>query len=158
MRCPFCGYLNTRVQDSRAIENGLVIRRRRECPSCGARFTTYERFEGGKFMVVKKDGRREKFQREKLMNGIVKACEKRPISMEKIEEMVNAVEARAQKFGSEISTNSIGEMVMKELRRLDQIAYVRFASVYRDFRDIDQFIEEIGKLKGENDGRNGARN
>ncbi len=100
-------------------------------------------------MVVKKDGRREKFQREKLMNGIVKACEKRPISMEKIEEMVNAVEARAQKIGSEISTNSIGEMVMKELRKIDQVAYVRFASVYRDFRDIDQFIEEIGKLKGE---------
>ncbi len=149
MRCPFCGYPNTRVQDSRTIENGLVIRRRRECPSCGARFTTYERFEGGNFMVVKKDGRREKFQRGKLMNGIVKACEKRPISMEKIEEMVNAIEARAQKLGNELPTSSIGEMVMKELRKLDQIAYVRFASVYRDFRDIDQFIEEIGKLKGE---------
>lgn len=149
MRCPFCGYSNTRVQDSRAIENGLVIRRRRICPACGARFTTYERFEGGRLMVVKKDDRREKFSREKLMNGVIKACEKRPISMEKVEELVNAVEARAQKMGSEISTREIGEMIMKELRELDQIAYVRFASVYRDFRDIDQFIEEIGKLKGE---------
>ncbi len=149
MRCPFCGYSHTRVQDSRTIENGLVIRRRRICPACGARFTTYERFEGGRLMVVKKDGRREKFLREKLMNGVIKACEKRPIPMEKVEELVNAIEARAQKIGSEISTKEIGEMIMKELRELDQVAYVRFASVYRDFRDIDQFIEEIGKLKGE---------
>ena len=149
MRCPFCGYSNTRVQDSRTIENGLVIRRRRICPACGARFTTYERFEGGRLMVVKKDDRREKFSREKLMNGVIKACEKRPIPMEKVEELVNAIEARAQKMGSEISTREIGEMIMRELRELDQVAYVRFASVYRDFRDIDQFIEEIGKLKGE---------
>lgn len=149
MRCPFCGYSNTRVQDSRTIENGLVIRRRRVCPACGARFTTYERFEGGRLTVVKKDDRREKFSREKLMNGVIKACEKRPIPMEKVEELVNAIEARAQKMGSEISTREIGEMIMKELRKLDQVAYVRFASVYRDFRDIDQFIEEIGKLKGE---------
>ncbi len=149
MRCPFCGYSHTRVQDSRTIENGLVIRRRRICPACGARFTTYERFEGGRLMVVKKDGRREKFLREKLMNGVIKACEKRPIPMEKVEELVNAIEARAQKMGSEITTKEIGEMIMKELRELDQVAYVRFASVYRDFRDIDQFIEEIGKLKGE---------
>ncbi len=149
MKCPFCGYSSTKVQDSRTIENGLVIRRRRVCPICGARFTTYERFEGGRLMVVKKDGRREKFSREKLMNGVIKACEKRPISMEKVEEMVNAIEARAQKMGSEIDTKGIGEMIMKDLRELDQVAYVRFASVYRDFRDIDQFIKEIGKLKGE---------
>ncbi len=151
MRCPFCGYPNTRVQDSRSIENGSVIRRRRECPSCGAKFTTYERFEGGRFMVIKKDGRREKFQREKLMNGIVKACEKRPISMEKIEEMVNSLESKARKLGTEIPTNSIGELVMKELRKLDKIAYIRFASVYREFRDTEQFIKEIGKLEEEND-------
>ncbi len=149
MKCPFCGYSSTKVQDSRTIENGLVIRRRRVCPICGARFTTYERFEGGRLMVVKKDGRREKFSREKLMNGVIKACEKRPISMEKVEELVNAIEARAQKMGSEIDTKGIGEMIMKDLRELDQVAYVRFASVYRDFRDIDQFIKEIGKLKGE---------
>jgi transcriptional repressor NrdR len=149
VKCPFCGYPNTKVQDSRSIENGLVIRRRRVCPKCGAKFTTYERFEGGNLMVIKKDGRREKFSREKVMNGIVKACEKRPISMEKIEEITNALEARARKMGTEISTTEIGEMIMKELRKLDQIAYVRFASVYRDFRDIDQFIEEIGKLKGD---------
>ncbi len=149
MKCPFCGYPNTKVQDSRSIENGLVIRRRRICPKCGAKFTTYERFEGGTLMVIKKDGRREKFSREKLMGGIIKACEKRPIPMEKIEEISNALEARAQKKGSEVSTKEIGEMIMEELRKLDQVAYVRFASVYRDFRDIDQFIEEIGKLKGE---------
>ncbi len=149
MKCPFCGYPNTKVQDSRSIENGLVIRRRRVCPKCGAKFTTYERFEGGTLMVIKKDGRREKFSREKLMGGIIKACEKRPIPMEKIEEISNALEARAQKKGSEVSTKEIGEMIMEELRKLDQVAYVRFASVYRDFRDIDQFIEEIGKLKGE---------
>ncbi len=149
MRCPFCGFPHTKVHDSRTIENGLVIRRRRICPNCGARFTTYERFEGGKLMIVKKDGRREKFSREKLMNGVAKACEKRPISTERVEELVNAIEARAQKTGSEISTKEIGEMIMKELREIDQVAYVRFASVYRDFRDIDQFIEEIGKLKGE---------
>ena len=119
------------------------------CPKCGAKFTTYERFEGGNLMVIKKDGRREKFSREKVMNGIVKACEKRPISMEKIEEITNVLEARAKKMGTEISTTEIGEMIMKELRKLDQVAYVRFASVYRDFRDIDQFIEEIGKLKGD---------
>ncbi|WP_036223146.1 transcriptional regulator NrdR [Mesoaciditoga lauensis] len=151
MKCPFCGYPNTKVQDSRSIENGLVIRRRRMCPKCGAKFTTYERFEGGTLMVIKKDGRREKFSREKLMGGIVKACEKRPISMDKIEEITNALEARARKVGTEISTKEIGEMIMKELRKIDQVAYVRFASVYRDFRDIDQFIEEIGKLKGDKD-------
>ena len=151
MKCPFCGYPNTKVQDSRSIENGLVIRRRRICPKCGAKFTTYERFEGGTPMVIKKDGRREKFSREKLMGGIVKACEKRPISMDKIEEITNALEARARKSGTEISTKEIGEMIMKELRKIDQVAYVRFASVYRDFRDIDQFIEEIGKLKGDKD-------
>ncbi len=104
-------------------------------------------------MVVKKDGRREIFSREKIMNGISKACEKRAVSLEKIEEIVNAIEARLRKNGSEVSTDRIGEMIMKELRELDQVAYVRFASVYREFRDIDQFIEEIGKLKkGEKDG------
>ncbi len=100
-------------------------------------------------MVVKKDGRREKFSREKVMNGILKACEKRPISLDKIEEIANALEARVRKNGSEVSTDQIGEMIMQELRNLDQVAYVRFASVYREFRDIDQFIEEIGKLKEE---------
>lgn len=147
MKCPFCGYLYTRVQESRPIENGLVIRRRRYCPECEARFTTYERFEGVQLMVVKKDGRREKFSREKLAKGVTKACEKRPISMERLEELVNSIEEKAQKTGKELSTTDVGELVMEELRMLDQVAYVRFASVYRDFRDIDQFIKEVGKLK-----------
>ena len=149
MRCPFCGYPDTRVLESRTIENGMVVRRRRECPKCGARFTTYERWEVGPSWVIKKDGRREKFSREKILKGIMKACEKRPISYEDMEKAVDDIVLELQRFGGkEVESKIIGELVMKKLKEMDQVAYVRFASVYKDFREIDQFIDIIHKLKG----------
>ncbi len=148
MRCPFCGYPDTKVLDSRPTEDGTVIRRRRECPRCGARFTTYERYELGPTWVIKKDGRRERFSREKILNGVMKACEKRPVSYESIEKLVNSVVLKLQKSGKkEVHTKMIGELVMKELKEMDQVAYVRFASVYKDFREIDQFLDIIHELK-----------
>ncbi|WP_372590586.1 transcriptional regulator NrdR [Fervidobacterium pennivorans subsp. carthaginiensis] len=150
MRCPFCGYEDTRVLDSRELSEGRAIRRRRECPNCHARFTTYERYETGPITVIKKDGRREKFDRRKILNGLLKAFEKRPVTLEDIERIVDNVVSTLQKSGTvEVSTEQIGRIVMDELKKTDQVAYVRFASVYKDFREIDQFIEVIKELRQE---------
>ncbi|ABV33087.1 MULTISPECIES: transcriptional regulator NrdR [Pseudothermotoga] len=148
MKCPFCGHPDSRVLDSRPTLDGTAIRRRRECIECGARFTTYERYELLPIIVVKKDGRRETFDRSKLLNGVLKACEKRPISYETLEKLVEEVELALQKQGStEIPSKLIGELVMSKLRQIDQVAYVRFASVYKDFREIDQFLDIVRELK-----------
>lgn len=151
MKCPFCSYGDSRVVDSRSIDNGTSIRRRRECPSCGRRFTTYEKYEETPLLVTKKDGRRELFDTQKLTNGLLKAFEKRPFSYEKIQEIASNIERVIRAQGeTEISSKEIGEVVMKELQGIDQIAYVRFASVYRQFTDINSFMQEIqGMLKKE---------
>lgn len=147
MNCPFCGFKEDRVIDSRESKEGDVIRRRRECLQCVRRFTTYERIDEVPYMVVKKDGRREKFDRQKVLGGLLKACEKRPISMTKLAELVDEVEGRlADKGEREISTTEIGELLMKQLISLDKIAYVRFASVYRDFQDVEAFLSELKDL------------
>ncbi len=147
MRCPRCGHGDNKVVDSRAGKDGDVIRRRRECLSCRARFTTYERIEEELPLVAKRDGRREPFDRQKILTGILKACEKRPVSYPTIEKVVDSLEAEFQASGEkEISSVQIGERVMAELLKLDDVAYVRFASVYRQFKDISQFVEEIKAL------------
>lgn len=147
MKCPFCDDVEDKVVDSRMAKEGEVIRRRRECLSCKRRYTTYERVEETMPVVVKKDGRREPFDRVKIVSGLKKACEKRPISTATIEAVADRIEKRIQEMGeTEIVSTSIGEEVMKELSQLDQVAYVRFASVYRDFKDIDQFMDEIKAL------------
>ncbi|PLV60092.1 transcriptional regulator NrdR [Thermotoga sp. KOL6] len=154
MKCPFCGSMDTRVLDSRPTLDGAAIRRRRECVACGRRFTTYERYEEAPVLVIKKDGRREKFDRNKIKNGMIKACEKRPVTYEQIEEAVNRICLKLREEGLfEVETKKIGELVMEELKRLDQVAYVRFASVYRDFREIDQFLEIVKELKKEKEGK-----
>jgi transcriptional repressor NrdR len=149
MKCPFCGHLEDKVVDSRLSTDGEAIRRRRECEKCGKRFTSYERVEEIMPMVVKKDGRREPYDRQKVLGGLKKACEKRPISIEVLESMVDEIEKKlldgAQK---EVSTSQIGEEMMKRLQDLDKVAYVRFASVYRDFKDIDEFVSELTELLG----------
>lgn len=150
MKCPFCDDLEDKVVDSRMAKEGQVIRRRRECLSCKRRYTTYERVEESLPMVVKKDGRREPFDRSKILSGITKACEKRPISVSTIEALTDRIEKRIQEMGeTELSSNAIGEEVMRELHNLDQVAYVRFASVYREFKDIDQFMDELKALARE---------
>jgi transcriptional repressor NrdR len=147
MRCPFCGHADDKVIDSRAAGAGEVIRRRRECERCARRFTTYERIEDMLPTVVKKDGRREPFDRHKLVRGLKVACIKRPISMDQIEAMTDALEQGLQEVDRrEVSSTELGERVMSKLREVDQVAYVRFASVYRSFRDIDAFLDELGKL------------
>jgi len=147
VKCPFCDDVEDKVVDSRMAKEGEVIRRRRECLSCKRRYTTYERVEETMPVVVKKDGRREPFDRGKIVSGLKKACEKRPISTATIEAVTDRIEKRIQEMGeTEIVSTSIGEEVMKELSQLDQVAYVRFASVYRDFKDIDQFMDEIKAL------------
>jgi len=147
MRCPFCLHPNSKVVDSRPDKGGASIRRRRECEVCGKRFTSHERVEEILPMVLKKDGRREPFDRLKLIAGIKKACEKRPVSMETIERMVDRLETRLQEGGErEIPTVSIGECVMAELHEIDEVAYVRFASVYRSFKDITEFMSELQDL------------
>ncbi len=147
MKCPYCPETETKVIDSRESKDGNLIRRRRECERCGKRFTTYERVEEPLPAVVKKDGRRETFDRMKIAGGVKKACEKRPIGMQVIEGLVDRVERWAQDVGeAEISSAAIGEKVMEELHKLDQIAYVRFASVYRSFRDIGEFKRELEDL------------
>jgi len=147
MQCPFCGHLHDKVIDSRESKEGDAIRRRRQCLGCERRFTTYERIDEIPYMVVKKDGRREKFDRQKVLAGLLKACEKRPVSMAKLSEIVNEVEARVTDSPDrEISTIIIGELLMERLRSLDKIAYVRFASVYRDFQDEAAFFEELKSL------------
>ena len=147
MKCPFCDELEDKVVDSRMAKEGEVIRRRRECIGCRRRYTTYERVEEILPVVVKKDGRRESFDRSKILSGIKKACEKRPISTATIEDAADRIEKRIQEMGeSEIKSRVVGEEVMKELHQLDQVAYVRFASVYREFKDIDQFMDELKVL------------
>lgn len=147
MKCPFCDELEDKVVDSRMAKEGEVIRRRRECLGCKRRYTTYERVEEILPVVVKKDGRREPFDRNKILAGIKKACEKRPISTATIEAVTDRIEKRIQEMGeSEIESRVVGEEVMKELHQLDQVAYVRFASVYREFKDIDQFMDELKAL------------
>lgn len=147
MKCPFCSYRDSRVVDSRAVEEGGSIRRRRECPDCGRRFTTYEKYEETPLVVSKKDGRRELFDSKKLMQGLLKAFEKRPVSYEKIQEVATNIEREVRMSGeSEVSSVQIGEIVMKYLEQTDQIAYVRFASVYRQFADVKNFMQELERI------------
>ena len=147
MTCPFCAHKEDRVIDSRESKEGDLIRRRRQCLKCERRFTTYERSDEIPYMVVKKDGRREKFDRQKVLSGLLKACEKRPVPMGKLAEIVDRVEAQlGDNAEREISTTEVGEMVMDQLRGLDKIAYVRFASVYRDFQDVEAFLNELKNL------------
>ena len=147
MKCPFCDELEDKVVDSRMAKEGEVIRRRRECLGCKRRYTTYERVDEILPMVVKKDGRRESFDRTKILAGLKKACEKRPISTATIETVTDRIEKRIQEMGeTEIESRIVGEELMKELHQLDQVAYVRFASVYREFKDIDQFMDELKTL------------
>jgi transcriptional repressor NrdR len=144
MMCPFCQFKEDKVIDSRESKEGDVIRRRRQCLRCERRFTTYERSDEIPFMVIKKDGRREKFDRQKVLNGLLKACEKRPIGMGKLAEIVDEIESQlVESPDRELSTTSIGEMLMDRLQLLDKIAYVRFASVYRDFQDVEAFLSEL---------------
>ena len=147
MKCPFCNYEDSKVVDSRPTDEGTSIRRRRECLGCAKRFTTYETVERLPLMLVKRDGTRESYSREKLLSGVMKACEKRPVAQAQLEQLVDKVEQRL--FGtleSEVSSKTIGEMVMDELRGIDEVAYVRFASVYRQFKDINTFMEELNTL------------
>lgn len=147
MKCPFCENQDTKVIDSRPTEDGHAIRRRRECDACGKRFTTYEKVEQMILMVIKKDGSREAFDRNKIMNGIVKACEKRPVPMAEIEKVVDEIERGLNNMmEKEVESTFIGELIMERLRKLDEVAYVRFASVYRQFTDINTFVAEIEKL------------
>ena len=149
MKCPFCSNADTKVIDSRPTEEGYAIRRRRGCDNCGKRFTTYEKVEETILMVAKKDARREVFVRNKILNGIVKACEKRPVSMTQIEGMVDDIEKTLNNLmEKEVTSDYIGELVMEQLKKVDEVAYVRFASVYRQFTDVNTFIREIEKLIG----------
>ena len=147
MKCPFCNHLHDKVVDSRESKEGDAIRRRRECLACERRFTTYERIDEVPYMVIKKDGRREKFDRQKVLNGLLKACEKRPVSMVKLADLVNRVESKVSDSPDrEISTTDVGEFLIESLQELDKIAYVHFASVYRDFQDEEAFFDELKKL------------
>src|SRR5688572_8206521 len=147
MKCPFCSHLGDKVVDSRESKEGEVIRRRRECLECGRRFTSYERIDEIPYMVIKKDGSRERFDRQKLIAGLLKACEKRPVSLAAIEAVADAVEAVLQdRPEKEMATEEVGRLVMDHLKRLDKVAYVRFASVYRHFRDISEFMSELKDL------------
>jgi len=149
MKCPYCDETDTKVIDSRPTEEYKAIRRRRECPKCGKRFTTYEKVEEILFMVIKRDGARESFDRNKVLNGIIRACEKRPVSLAQMEDIVDDIEKNLNNMmEKEISTTTIGEIVMAHLKDLDQVAYVRFASVYREFKDVNTFVAEIEKLLG----------
>ena len=147
MKCPFCGFENDKVVDSRESKEGESIRRRRECLKCEKRFTTYQRIDEIPYMVVKKDGRREKFERQKILAGVLRACEKRPISMGKMEQIVNDVEQFVVDSPErERTTSDIGELIMDRLKQIDKVAYIRFASVYRDFKDVDEFRSELEQL------------
>lgn len=151
MRCPACQYNGTRVIDSRPADDNREIRRRRECESCSYRFTTFERIEQTPLIVVKKEGTHEEFSRQKLLRGLVRACEKRPVELEVLEELVKALEKDIRSLGqSEVSSEKVGEMVLERLVLVDEVAYVRFASVYRQFQDIDVFIEELQQLRDKN--------
>ena len=147
MRCPFCAHPESKVIDSRPADEGASIRRRRECLACHKRFTTYETMESLPLMVVKKDGSRQSFDRNKVLSGLIRACEKRPVSYHVLEEMVNEIEQVLQnKMEREISSSEVGELVMERLKKIDEVAYVRFASVYRQFKDINTFMHELNKL------------
>lgn len=147
MRCPSCQYNGTRVVDSRPADDNKEIRRRRECESCGFRFTTFEKVEATPLIVVKKDGSREEFSREKILRGLIRACEKRPVSIETLEETVLLIEKDLRRLGNaEVRSEDVGEMVMNHLAKIDEVAYVRFASVYRQFKDINVFIDELKEL------------
>lgn len=150
MRCPFCDYYETKVVDSRPTDEGQSIRRRRECTKCSRRFTTYEKIEEIPIVVVKKDGTRQPYNRNKLLNGIIRACEKRPVSMKDMEKIVDDIEKNINNsLEKEVSTDSIGQMVMESLKDIDEVSYVRFASVYRQFKDINTFMDELKKLLDE---------
>ena len=150
MKCPHCGYQESKVVDSRHSEDGTSIRRRRECLNCQKRFTTYETVESLPIIVVKRDNSRQAFDRNKIMNGMLRACEKRPVSMQDLENAVNEIEALVQNsLEREITTEFIGEQVMEKLKALDEVAYVRFASVYRQFKDIHSFMQELNKILDE---------
>lgn len=147
MKCPFCEFEESKVIDSRPTDEGEAIRRRRECLNCAKRFTTYEKIETIPLMVIKKDGSRQMFDREKLLNGIMRACEKRPVATSDMERIVNEIETATQNLlEREISSQKIGEMVMERLPAIDEVAYVRFASVYRQFKDINTFVDEVNRL------------
>ncbi len=147
MKCPFCGHIEDKVIDSRSSNEDKSVRRRRECMKCKRRFTTYEYIEEIPLMVIKKDGRREAFDRNKMISGILKACEKRPVSLEKVEALVDKVEKDLREsFDKEVKVQEVGELVMENLHQLDEVAYVRFASVYRQFKDINQFMKELKGL------------
>lgn len=148
MRCIYCDHLESKVIDSRPTDEGSVIRRRRECLNCGKRYTTYEKVENTPVLVVKKDGRREAFDPDKIRSGLMKACEKRPISVERIDSIVDQIERDIyNSLEKEVSTEKIGEIVMNALKQLDEVAYVRFASVYREFKDIQTFREELDRIQ-----------
>lgn len=150
MKCPFCGYSESKVIDSRPTDEGERIRRRRECTSCGKRFTTYEVIESVPIIVVKKDKSREAFDRNKLFNGLLRACEKRPVALDTIEKIVDDIELTLQNsLDREVTATHIGELAMDKLKDTDEVAYVRFASVYRQFKDINTFMDELAKLLGE---------
>ena len=150
MKCPYCGYLESKVVDSRPADEGASIRRRRECLSCHKRFTTYETVESLTLMVVKKDGSRQSFDRSKVLSGLIRACEKRPVPYQSMEALVAEIEQVLQnQMDREISSAQIGELVMERLKKLDEVAYVRFASVYRQFKDINTFMTELNKLLGD---------
>lgn len=151
MKCPYCGYSESKVIDSRPVDENSSIRRRRECLSCGKRFTTYETVESLPMVVVKKDGSRQSFDRRKVLGGMIRACEKRPVPLAELEKIAEEIEQDLQNsMEREISTEAIGEKVMERLRNVDQVAYVRFASVYRQFKDIDTFMTELNKLLADN--------
>lgn len=151
MKCPYCEFEETKVIDTRPTDEGQTIRRRRECINCGKRFTTYEKIENIQLIVVKKDKTREAFNRTKILNGIIKACEKRPVPLKVIEAITDSIERKLQNaMENEITTDQIGEMVMEELKNVDDVAYVRFASVYRQFKDINTFMDELKKIINNN--------
>ena len=158
MKCPFCGYTESKVIDSRPAEEGATIRRRRECLACSKRFTTYEIIERMPLVVVKRDGSRQSFDKVKLINGMVRACEKRPVSLSRLEKIADDIEQELQShLEREIKTVDVGEMVMSRLKEVDEVAYVRFASVYRSFKDINTFMEELSKLLLEGESKNTAK-
>lgn len=151
MKCPFCCFEESKVIDSRPTDEGQRIRRRRECLGCGKRFTTYEIIESLPVIVIKKDGSREAFDRNKLMNGLLRACEKRPVSIDTLDKMIDEIEATLQNsLEREVSSEEIGRLVMEKLKKIDEVAYVRFASVYRQFKDINTFMRELNKLLANN--------
>jgi transcriptional repressor NrdR len=148
MKCPFCKVDDDRVVDSRASSDGFAIRRRRECARCDRRYTTYERIEESPLRVVKKDGRREPFERRKILSGLIKACEKRPVSLDALEAITERIEGQVlEAFEREVPSAHVGELVMEELRKVDPVAYVRFASVYREFQDVREFLEELRRME-----------